>query len=371
LYAAAPPAIAVVDSADAAQWQTFVQGTGWRVISPAASPAGIDQKVQAVATAVQEAIQKSEADPAHIYLAGRGDAAAAVFYTISRVPDLWAAAIAVGGSPQPAIETGRIFTANFGRVPVLWLSAGDGDEALAKQLKTAGLNLEWRTSNGATNASLVDWLKQHQRDEFPAEIDCETNAPVFARCYWVQMAKFDPNERNDVLASTRLKAGAGAMLDLGNFGFKTDDAGPGVLVATLPQHYSGPLKLQDRIVAIDGKPIENAAEYKRMIEKFTDEKPAVVTVQRGKDRIRIDTRIVIPRGDPPITARVQGKYDPEDKEILIISRTVTEMRVTVPPQWAQDSKLMWNGLTLEKIEAPGCWLLTVDKEILHAAKCPN
>ena len=42
----------------------------------------------------------------------------------------------------------------------------------------------------------------------------------------------------------------------------------------------------------------------------------------------------------------------------------------MPPQWAQDSKLLWNGLTLEKIEGPGCFVLTVEKELLHAAKCP-
>jgi hypothetical protein len=144
-----------------------------------------------------------------------------------------------------------------------------------------------------------------------------------------------------------------------------------VLVSTLPQRYSGPLKLQDRIVALDGKPIENAREYTRMLSQLTDEKPAVVTVQRGKERTRIDTRIVMPRADPPVTARVEAQYLPEDKEIQIVSRTVTEMRVTVPPQWAEGSKLLWNGLTLDRVESPGCWVLTVDKEILHAAKCPN
>ena len=52
-----------------------------------------------------------------------------------------------------------------------------------------------------------------------------------------------------------------------------------------------------------------------------------------------------------------------------MSRTIKEMRVTVPPQWAQDSRLSWNGLALEKIEAPGCYLLTMEKELLRAAKC--
>jgi hypothetical protein len=70
-----------------------------------------------------------------------------------------------------------------------------------------------------------------------------------------------------------------------------------------------------------------------------------------------------------VTARVQGKFDATDRDIQIVSRTIKEMKVTIPPEWAQDSHLLWNGLALEKIEAPGCWLLTVDKELLHAARC--
>ncbi len=51
------------------------------------------------------------------------------------MPDLWAAAIAIDGSPEPAVETGRIFTANFTTVPLLWASQGAGDQALAANLK--------------------------------------------------------------------------------------------------------------------------------------------------------------------------------------------------------------------------------------------
>jgi hypothetical protein len=360
----------LIDSADAAQWQTWAQGVGWRVITPSGSAAAIDQRVQALAAAVQAAIQNGGVDPAHIYLAGRGEAAAAVFYTISRVPDLWAAAIALGGSPQPAIDSDRIFTANFSNVPVLWVSAGENDEALARKLKEAELNLEWRSAAGMTNATIFEWLLKHRRDEFPAQIDCETNSPAFARCYWIQMTKFDVNERNDVLASTRLKAGSGAALDLGGFGWKADDAGPGLLVSFLPEKYSGPLKMGDRIVALDGKPILNARQYFETMSKIVEEKPVVAMVERGKDRFRVDTRIVLPRRDSAVTARIQAQYLPEDKEIQIISRTIKEMRVTIPPHWALDSRLSWNGLPLEKIESPGCLVLTVDNELLHAAKCP-
>ena len=54
----------------------------------------------------------------------------------------------------------------------------------------------------------------------------------------------------------------------------------------------------------------------------------------------------------------------------IISRTVTEMRVTVPPAWTP-ATLYWNGLSLQDLKTPGCYALTVEKELLHAALCEN
>src|SRR5579871_6567920 len=348
------PAIALIDSSDAAQWQSLVKERGWQVIT---------------APAVQDAIQKGSVDPARIYLAGRSEAAAAVFYTISRVPDLWAAGIAVGGSPQPAVDSDRLFTANFTLVPVLWVSAGPDDQALAKKLKADGLNVEWRPANGTTNGAILDWLLQHQRDEFPNEIDCETNSPTFAHCYWIQLTKFDVNERNDVLPTTRLKPVASAALDLGGFGYKPGDPGPGILVSYLPEKYNGELKIGDRIVAIDGRPIADAHQYAEIMAKAT-EGHAAAMIQRGKEKIRMETRIVLPHRDPVVTARVEAQYLPEDKEIQIVSRTIQEMRVTIPPHWAKDAKLFWNGLALEKVDSPGCVVLAVEKELLHANKCP-
>jgi predicted esterase len=368
--AAKAPAIALIDPADAPQWQTWVKDRGWQVVTATAANPAIDLRIQALAAAVQEAIQKGGVDPAHIYIAGRAEAAAAIFYTVSRVPDLWAAGVALGGSPQAAVDSDRLFTANFTNVPVLWVSAGADDQALAARLKNAGLNLEWRAANGTTNADLFAWLAKHQRDEFPNEIDCETNSPAFAHCYWIQMTKFDVNERNDVLPSTRIKAGASAALDLGGFGYKPGDPGPGVLVSYLPEKYSGPLKMGDRIVALDGRPIDDARAYIELLSKVTQESHAVAMVQRGKEKIRVETRIVLPRRDPVVTARVEAQYLPGDKEIQIVSRTIQEMRVTIAPHWAPDSKLYWNGLVLEKVESPGCVVLTVEKELLHAVKCP-
>jgi dienelactone hydrolase len=362
------PALAVVDQEDAAQWQTWAKDAGWRVIAGAAG-ANPDARVQSLAAAVQEAV-KAGVDPRRVYLVGRGAGTAGVFYTISRVPDLWAAALAIDGSPQPAIDTDRIYTANFANVPVLWASGGKDDEALAGKLNEAGLKLEWRTSNGLTNKAAFEWLAKHSREAFPAEIDCETNSPAFGHCYWIQMTKFDPRERNDVLPSTKLQGANGATLNLGGFAYKPEEAGPGVLVSVLGEKYSGPLRIGDRIVALDGRPIDNARAYQEMMARYTEDKPAVATIQRGKERIRVETRVVLPRRDAIVTARVEAQYLPAEREIQIVSRTVTEMRVTVPPQWAQDSRLLWNGLTLEKVEGPGCYVLTVEKELLHAAKCP-
>ena len=229
--------------------------------------------------------------------------------------------------------------------------------------------MEWQPASGGANAvSLLQWLAKHKRDAFPLSIDCETNSPTFARCYWIQPTKFDANERNDVLPSTRIAGGTGAALDLGGFAFKTDDPGPGVLVTSLPEKYSGPLKADDRLIALDGKPLASAAQYLELMEKVTEERAAVVTVQRGKERIRVETRITLPRREAGVTSRVEAQYLPADKEIQIVSRTITEMRVTVPPEWVP-AALLWNGLTLENLKEAGCWVLSVQKELLHAEKC--
>jgi predicted esterase len=363
------PAIALVNGADAAQWQNWTRDLGWRVIaSEATADTSIDQRVLSLAAQVEEAIESGAVDPARVYLAGRGDSSAMVFYAISRVPDLWAAAAAVGGSPKAAIDTGRVFAANFTNVPVLWVSEEEG-KTLAGKLKAAKLNVEWLSvASGGSAATVIQWLAGHQRDAVPREVDCETNSPQFARCYWIQMTKFDAAERNDVLASTRVAAGTGAMLDLGGFSLKLDDPGPGALVSLLPEKYSGPLKVNDRIVSLDGRPVADVKQYQELMEKYTEEKPAVIAVQRGKDRIRIETRIVLPRRDSGVTARVEAQYRAAEKEIQIVSRTATEMRVTIPAEWLP-ATLLWNGLTLENLKEPGCWMLSMQKELLHAEKC--
>jgi hypothetical protein len=363
------PAIALVDPADAQQWSKWTQELGWLSIVPAVPEgANADVRVQAIAAAVQAAVKDGGADPAHIYIAGRAEAAAAVFYAISRIPDLWAAGLALGGSPKPALDTGRIFAANFTNTPVLWISDGAGDAELTAQLKSAGLNLEWRAAKNLSIAQLFAALLQHTRKQFPDDADCETNSPTFARCYWLEPTKFDVLERNEVLPLSRLTLGSGASLDLGEFGYKTDDTGPGVLVSILPKDYSGPLKIGDRLIELDGQAIANARDYADRMSKMYAEKRMAGIVQRGKEKLRFETRVILPRPDAVVTARVQGKHDPDDKTIQIISRSVAELRVTVPPEWVP-ADLYWNGVSLEDLAKPGCYLLTIDQELLNAAPC--
>jgi hypothetical protein len=369
----ATPALALVSAADAAKWEEWAKPSGWKILAaPAeAAPAnaGADARLLALAQVVRGAVARHEADPAHVYLAGRGDDAATVFYGISRLPDLWAAGVAIGGSPEPAIQSGRLFTANFGLAPVLWIGGNNGDEAFAERLHAAGMSVEWQPPAGLATAAVFEWLARHERPEFPTEIDCETNSPEFAGCYWLRPVTFDAGERNDVLPSTRLAAGSGAHLDLGGFGYKTDDPGPGLLVSFLPQKYSGPLKLGDRLMELDGKPIENPAQYVATMGRMSETRHAAVMLERGKDRIRIETTVIVPRHEAVVTARVQGRYDSDQKQVLVISRTVTKMNVTLPAHWLP-ATLLWNGLTLENATQPGCIQLTIDHELLHATPCP-
>jgi hypothetical protein len=364
------PTIALVDVADLSQWQTWCKEIGWQTLAPSvAADSAMDVRVEALAKAVRDAIQNGSADPARIYLAGRGGATVGVFFAVSRLPDVWAAAVALGGSPQPAIDSDRFFAANFTGVPILWISPTAEDQPLAAKLKDAGVPLEWRLRDQVQMSSVFDWLTNRSREVYPPAIDCETDSPRFASCYWIRMTKFDAGERNDVLPSSRIPAPIVPSLDLGGFGYKADDPGPGLLVSFLPEKYSGPLKMGDRIVEIDGKDLANARAFRDLMTQAKEDRQVAAMVQRGKQRVRIETAIVIPRRAPIVTARVQAKHADEEKEIQIISRTVTEMQVTIPAQWIP-ATLNWNGVALVKVEAPGCRLLVIEKALESAKPCP-
>ncbi len=134
-----------------------------------------------------------------------------------------------------------------------------------------------------------------------------------------------------MLPNTRVINGSGASLDLGGFGYKLTDPGPGVLISYLPKDYSGPLKTGDRLIELDGQPVEDARDFDARLNKIYTEKLMVAMIQRGKERLRLDTRVVLPRPDAVVTARVQGKYDAEFKTVQIVSRSVSELRATIPP----------------------------------------
>jgi hypothetical protein len=374
---AGKPAIVLIDPEDRAQWQTWLAAlptdSGWQIITPDVSAnTPIDARVQAIEAAAREAVKNGSADPFHLYLAGRNEAAAAVFYTVSRVPDLWAAAVALGSSPQPAIDTGRIYSANFTLVPALWISSSSGDQELASRLGEQGLKIEWRSGEKFSVDALFAWLGSHAREEFPESIDCETNSPTFASCYWIRMTKLDAGERNDVLPSSRIAPAIKPALDLGAFEYRTEDPGPGILISTLPEKYNGRLKSGDRIVELNGRPIADAQAYLAMMAEFKDEKPVAVMVERGKEKFRLETNVVLATRAPGVTARVQASFDPGERVIQIVSRAVTEMQVTVPSPWTP-SVVNWNGVPLEKLEgdqAPRCLVLRIEKELENAAPCP-
>ena len=171
-----------------------------------------------------------------------------------------------------------------------------------------------------------------------------------------------------MLPPSLIPGDSGSSLDLGGFGYRGDDPGPGVGVVFVPEKYTGPLKVGDRLVALDGKPIDNARQLIQTLAKADATRYTVVMVQRGKDHVRIETRIVVPHREVVVTARVKAQYDPESHEILLITRSVTDMRVTVPIAWIP-AELNWNGLTLETLKTAGCYALTLEKELLHAAPC--
>jgi len=356
---------------DAKIWQAACQERGWQFLDPWSELAGkgIDQRVEALAGKVRDAEARLPADPNRVYLAAQGNATPVLFYVVSRIPDLWAAAIAAGGSPRAAMDSNRIYAANTANLPVLWLFANKEDAALGKTLQDYGLNLEWRELAEVKPATIFDWLAAHQRDPSPLKADCETGNPQFTHCYWIDVTRFDPAESNDVLDSTRVKPlGSSATLAIGPFGYDPAAPGPGVQVASLPPKYDGPLKVNDRIVELGGKEVANGAEFAQTLYHTFEEKPVVVMVERGKEHIRIETKIVMAPLTETVTARVRGQYLPDLQEVEIVSRAVTQMKVTLPASWLP-VKINWNGTELAKATAAGCWLLDEQKELLTAKRC--
>jgi pimeloyl-ACP methyl ester carboxylesterase len=358
----APPLVVVLGG-NRAEWQSSVAGRGWRLAPPLASsaaPLWTDVGAKSVETLVEEARKQAPTGDGGAFLIGVGDGATAAFFLASRLPDLWRGVLAIEGSPQAAIDSNRFYAGNTLLVPIRWVVRPESQphlEPLGQRLRAAGVNVEMISAAGLTMGQILDWLSAQHRDRWPLKVDCETGSPAFARCYWVEMTKFDPAQRNDAVPSTRVAPGAGAVLAFGPFGFDPSAAGPGVVVGWLPPGYRGPLKIEDRIVAMGGKPLRDAREYVEMMNQVKEEKPVAVTLLRGKQRLRVETRLVLPTRGELVTARVEAEYLVESHEIQVLSRTVAALRLRVPAAWSPVS-VTWNGQEAGKIEGGGCWDLS-------------
>jgi hypothetical protein len=341
-------------------WQAAAASRGWQVIAPYGQNAAFgDTMVTMLEAAVNDVRGRFDVDSSRVYVAAGEAATPLAFYIASRAPHLMAAAVAIGGSPRDAIETNRLFGGNTALAPVLWVDDPAGQasaEPLRGALTDAGYNVVPRSSQGFTQDAALEWLGKSMLQQHPSKADCETGNLAFGRCYWIRIARFDAGQRNDVLLSTRVRPGSGASLALGGFGYRISAPGPGVPIEWLPEGYKGPLKLQDRIVSLAGRTVEDAAAYLSLLEGMTEEKGVVVIVQRGKERLRLETKVVLPKREEALTARVQAEYFSDDKEVLIITRGVGELRVDLPEYWLP-AHLNWNGNDMGAADKPGCWVL--------------
>jgi hypothetical protein len=363
-FVAAPqkaPLLVLADG-DLKSWKE--SAPDWNFASVSGIAAATDPGVKQLEAVIAEARKRLPVDDTRVYLAAEGNSAAGAFYAISRQPDLWSAAAAVGGDPEPAIHSNHLYGANTRLVPLLW-STPASDAAVVAKLRASEYNLEVRS---ATRPEIAQWLGGHSLDAYPDSIDCETGNPRFGRCYWLEMTGFDASRRNDALPSTRVPPGSGAYLAGGAFGFDPNGSGPGVLVASLPEKYSGPLAVNDRIVSIAGRPISDARHYARFMDRLVEEKPAAIIVEREGRRIRMETGIVLPRRDEVVTARLQAHYLADMQVLEILSRSVSALRLTLPAQWAPTA-VSWNGTETGKIDSPGCWLLNAEKDPATVRPC--
>jgi hypothetical protein len=342
------------------QWRAAVVNRGWAIAVPHGRlPGGADWAdgaVRLVEAALADAASKLDADAERVYLAASDAAAPAAFYIASRAPHLFAAVAALGGNPWDAIETNRLYGANTALTPVFWATDRAAAEPVLRKLKAAGFNVVLGAPEDARPEAAVAWFGERRLQRAAAKVDCETGNLAFGRCFWLQITRFDPAQRNDVLPVSRVPPSSGAYLELGRFSYSLRAPGPGVLVERLPDRYRGPLRVGDRIVAVAGRPVEDAAAYVALMDQMTEERPVAVMIQRGKERLRLETRVVLPRREESFTARAQAEWLPDAGELLVISRGVGEMRVDLPAGWTP-VRVNWNGDEVGTADGPGCWVV--------------
>lgn len=369
---AAEPA-AVLLGGNPEQWKKAAQERGWRLVVPPAMPAPLwtDAGARALEAYLRDPAKSGLADAGGAFLIALGDDATSAFYLASRMSDRWRAVLAISGNPKIAIETNRLYAANTQLAPVLWTvppAARADMEPLYKKLASAGYNVELRSGEDFTVGQALDWLASKRRDPVPYKIDCETGSPAFPRCYWAEIVKFDPARRNDAVPSTRVAPGSGASLGLGGFGFDPAAPGPGLLVGFLPPAYKGKLKLEDRIVSVGGRAIRDARDYVEMMDQVKEEKTVAVVVQRGKDRLRIETRIALPQREELLTARLQAEFVLDGRVLQVVSRNIASVRLRIPEAWVP-ATVNWNGSEAGPLPNAGCWILA-DENGPRLSPCP-
>jgi hypothetical protein len=80
-------------------------------------------------------------------------------------------------------------------------------------------------------------------------------------------------------------------------------------------------------------------------------------VERGKQRVRLETRIALAKREENLTARVQLEFLSDTREMLVITRGAGALRLTLPDYWTP-CPINWNGNDAGKALSGGCWLLT-------------
>ena len=349
-----PAPLLIVLGGEFEQWQAEASRRGWLLASPHAEllAAPGDELAKGIEKIIADVSERIAVDPARVYLAGAGPLTPAVFYVRGRMPHLWAAAAALGGSPKAAIDSNRLFAANVRLVPMLWTR--EADDGSADRLRAAGYPVTVRTQSEAGLAGAFDFLAPHRRDPEPETVDCETGSLAFLRCYWVEITKVDPALRNDAVPVTRVPPGSGASLALGRFGFDPSQPGPGLVVSGLPKGYQGPLHAGDRILAVGGKPVGSAQDYLRLMDGIREEKAVAVTIGRGKRILRLETRTVLPKRAENVTVRVRASWSPDTRELLMMTRGVAALRFQLSAGRAP-ARVNWNGREMGEADRTGCW----------------
>src|SRR6185436_20940809 len=126
------------------QWQPVTASHGWNCAMPfvAGVSDGAVRAVQLVVADIQKRLPK--VDETRVYLAGIGASTPEVFYTLTRSPDVWAAALAIQGSPAQAINSYKLYGANTQAAPLLWIAPAAEADLFRPKLSTAAFNFETR-----------------------------------------------------------------------------------------------------------------------------------------------------------------------------------------------------------------------------------